>query len=77
VFGAITVIPAMLAAAWLLPALPLVLTGRFEALPMVFMFAPLAVGLCYFAIRRLPATWPGFRPHRAPLWAFIASLVTE
>jgi hypothetical protein len=64
VFGAITVIPAMLAAAWLLPALPLVLTGRFEALPMVFMFAPLAVGLCYFAIRRLPATWPGFRPHR-------------
>jgi hypothetical protein len=64
VFGAITVIPAMLAAAWLLPALPLVLTGRFEALPMVFMFAPLAVGLCYFAVRQLPATWPGFRPHR-------------
>jgi hypothetical protein len=54
----------MLAAAWLLPALPLVLTGRFEALPMVFMFAPLAVGLCYFAVRQLPATWPGFRPHR-------------
>jgi len=64
VFGAVTVIPAMLAAAWLLPALPLVLTGRFEALPMVFMFAPLAVGLCYFAVRQLPATWPGFRPHR-------------
>ena len=63
-FGAVTVIPAMLAAAWLLPALPLVLTGRFEALPMVFMFAPLAVGLCYFAVRQLPMTWPGFRPHR-------------
>jgi hypothetical protein len=28
------------------------------------MFAPLAVGLCYFAVRQLPATWPGFRPHR-------------
>jgi hypothetical protein len=64
VFGAVTVLPAMLAAAWLLPALPLVLTGRFEALPMVFMFAPLAVGLCYFAVRQLPVTWPGFRPHR-------------
>ena len=51
----------MLAAAWLLPALPLLLAGRFSPLPMVFMFAPLAVGLCYFAVRQLPASWPGFR----------------
>ncbi|MGH3236338.1 MAG: hypothetical protein ACRDOH_24390, partial [Streptosporangiaceae bacterium] len=49
-FGAVTVVPAMLAAAWLLPALPLLLAGRFSALPMVFMFAPLAAGLCYFAV---------------------------
>jgi hypothetical protein len=55
----------MLAAAWLLPGLPLLLTGRFEALPMLFMFAPLAAGLCYFAIRQLPASWPAFRPDRA------------
>ena len=60
-FGAVTVVPAMLAAAWLLPALPLLLAGRFSARPMVFMFAPLAVGLCYFAVRQLPATWPTFR----------------
>ena len=60
-FGAITVVPAMLAAAWLLPALPLLLAGRFSARPMVFMFAPLAAGLCYFAVRHLPASWPGFR----------------
>ena len=59
-FGAITVVPAMLAAAWLLPALPLLLAGRFSALPMVFMFTPLAVGLCYFAVRQLPVNWPGF-----------------
>jgi hypothetical protein len=52
----------MLAAAWLLPALPLLLAGRFSALPMVLMFAPLAVGLCYLAVRQLPASWPGFRP---------------
>ena len=51
----------MLAAAWLLPASPLLLAGRFSARPMVFMFAPLAVGLCYFAVRQLPASWPAFR----------------
>ena len=60
-FGAITVVPAMLAAAWLLPAFPLLLAGRFSAPPMVFMFAPLAAGLCYFAVRQLPASWPSFR----------------
>ncbi len=63
-FGAVTVVPAMLAAAWLLPALPLLLAGRFSARPMVFMFAPLAAGLCYFAVRQLPTTWPGF-PRKA------------
>jgi hypothetical protein len=60
VFGAVTVVPAMLAAAWLLPAFPLLLAGRFSARPMVFMFAPLAAGLCYFAVRQLPASWPSF-----------------
>ena len=60
-FGAITVVPAMLAAAWLLPALPLLLAGRFSARPMVFMFAPLAAALCYFAVRQLPVSWPSFR----------------
>jgi hypothetical protein len=32
---------------------------------MVFMFAPVAVGLCYFTLRQLPTTWPGFRPRLA------------
>ena len=65
VFAAITVVPALLAAAWLLPGFPLLLAGRFSAPPMVFMFAPLAVGLCYFTLRQLPTTWPGFRPRPA------------
>ena len=60
-FGAVTVIPALLAAAWLLPAFPLLLAGRLAARPMVFMFAPLAAALCYFAVRQLPAAWPAFR----------------
>jgi len=54
-FGAVTVVPALLAAAWLLPGLPLLLAGRLSAPPLVFMFSPLAVGLCYLALRRRPA----------------------
>ena len=34
-FGAVTVIPALLAVAWLLPAFPLLLGGRLAARPMV------------------------------------------
>ena len=56
--------PALLAVAWLLPAFPLLLAGRLSALPMVFMFAPLAAALCYFAVRQLPASWPAFREAR-------------
>ena len=74
-FGAVTVVPAMLAAAWLLPGFPLLLAGRLSAPPMVFMSAPLAVGLCYFALRQLPASWPGFRPARpVPWWAVAATV---
>jgi hypothetical protein len=78
-FGAVTVVPAMLAAAWLLPSLPLLLGGRFSARPMVFMSAPLAAALCYFAIRQLPAAWPAFRRGkaraRAPWWPLAATVV--
>ena len=76
-FGAITILPAMLAAAWLLPALPLLLAGRFSARPMVFMFVPLAAGLCYFAVRQLPASWPAFRqkPQTAVPWWAVAGTV--
>jgi len=79
VFGAVTVVPALLAAAWLLPAFPLLLADRLSARPMVFMFGPLAVGLCYFALRRLPPAWPGFRPadperKPVPWWALAATV---
>jgi hypothetical protein len=58
-FGSITVVPALLATAWLLPGLPLLLAGRLSALPLAFMFFPLAAGLCYVALRERPAAWPG------------------
>ncbi len=83
-FGAMTVVPAMLAAAWLLPGLSLLLADRLSPLPMVFMFAPLAFGLCFFAIRQLPTTWPTWRaaPHpttdqsssSTPWWAVAATI---
>jgi hypothetical protein len=57
----------MLAAAWLLPGLPLVLAGRFAVLPMVLMGAPLAAVLCYLAVRQLPVSWPSFRPDQSSL----------
>ena len=60
-FGAITVVPALLATAWLLPSLPLLLAGRLSALPLTLMFSPLAAGLCYVALRQRPAAWPGRR----------------
>jgi hypothetical protein len=56
----VTVVPALAATAWLLPGLPLLLAGRLTAPPLVFMFSPLAVGLCYFTLRQRPARWPAF-----------------
>jgi hypothetical protein len=58
-FAAVTVAPALLAVAWLVPGTGLLLAGRLLALPLMIIFAPLAVGCCYFAMRRLPLRWAG------------------
>jgi hypothetical protein len=58
VFAAITQAPAVLVAAWLIPGAVMLLAGRLLPLPMVVIFVPLAVALCYFAMRRLPVSWP-------------------
>jgi hypothetical protein len=52
--------PALLAIAWLLPGTGMLLAGRLLPLPMVIIFVPLAVAVCYFAMRRLPSSWPQF-----------------
>ena len=57
-FAALTQAPALLAVAWLLPGTGLLLAGRLLPLPMAILFVPLAVALCYFAMRRLPVSWP-------------------
>jgi hypothetical protein len=57
-FAAITQAPAVLAVAWLIPGAGMLLADRLLPLPMVIIFVPLALALCYFAMRRLPASWP-------------------
>jgi len=58
VFAAVTLMPPLLAVAWLVPGTGLLLAGRLLPLPMVIIAGTLAVALCYFAMRRLPAKWP-------------------
>jgi hypothetical protein len=57
-FAAVTQAPALLAVAWLVPGTGMLLAGGLLPLPMVIIFVPLAVALCYFAMRRLPVSWP-------------------
>lgn len=76
-----TVLPAVLAVAWLLPALPLLLAARLSVVPMVFMAVPLALALCYVTLPQVPARWPAplsRRPDRAPdvpWWAVAGTVV--
>ena len=60
-FAAVTLAPALLAVAWLVPGIGMLLAGRLLPMPMVIIFVPLAVALCYFAMRRLPVGWPRVR----------------
>src|SRR5215471_10011031 len=67
-FAGITQLPALLAMAWLVPGTAMLLAGRLLPVPLLIIFVPLAVALCYFAMRQLPASWPRFRdlPTAAP-----------
>jgi hypothetical protein len=62
-FGRLTVLPAMLIAAWLLPGLPLLLGGGFLPVPMLLISVPLAVALTVNGLREVPANWPQLRSH--------------
>jgi hypothetical protein len=75
----LTVLPALLAMAWLLAGLPLLLLGAFTPTLMLLLSAPLAVVLAGLAIRWLPGQ-PGLlaglgpSPARTPWWT-VAALV--
>src|SRR3984957_19763062 len=59
-FGVLTMAPALLAVALLVPGTGMLLAGRLLPLPVLIIFVPLAVALCYFGMRGLPVQWPLF-----------------
>jgi len=69
-----SVLPAVLAAAWLLAGLPLLLLGEFRPLPMLVTALPIAAVLTWLALRYVPAWLPGFSSgaERTPWWSVAA-----
>jgi hypothetical protein len=54
----LTVLPAVLLLAWLIPGVPLLLGHAFEPAPMLLISVPLAVVLVVVGLRVVPAGWP-------------------
>src|SRR5262245_42929963 len=73
--GRLSVLPALLAMAWLLAGLPLLLAGRFTPVLMLAVSVPLAAVLLYLGLRWIRGRWqtalpaPGPRQARTPCWA--------
>ncbi len=61
-FTQLTLLPVLLALAWLIPGAALLMAGRLRPAPMLLISAPLAVILIAAALRRVP----GQRPLQAP-----------
>jgi hypothetical protein len=80
-FGRLTVLPALLAMAWLLAGLPLLLLGAFTPVLMLVVSVPLAAVLVVFGLRWIPGRWEGPLPvrkpehARTPWWTVVGVLV--
>jgi hypothetical protein len=76
----LTVLPTLLAMAWLLTGLPLLLLGAFTPVLMLVISAPLAALLVALGLRWMPGrpaallTGPGQGPARTPWWTVAALL---
>src|SRR6185312_2612542 len=75
--GRLSVLPVLLAMAWLLAGLPLLLAGRFTPVLMLVVSVPLAAVLCYLGLRWIPGRWhsalpPGSQRALTPWWAVAA-----
>jgi hypothetical protein len=64
--GRLSVLPALLAMAWLLTGLPLLLAGQFTPVLMLVVSVPLAAVLIYFGLRWIPGRWQGALPVPGP-----------
>jgi hypothetical protein len=58
VLARLTVLPAVLILAWLIPGVLLLLTGNFLPIPMTLISVSLAVVLTVNGLRVVPASWP-------------------
>ncbi len=54
----LTLLPAVLLVAWLIPGVPLLLAHAFDPAPMLLISVPLAVVLVVVGLRVVPAGWP-------------------
>jgi hypothetical protein len=79
-FGLVTVAPVLVAMAWLLVGLPLLLAGQFTPVLTVVLALLLAAVLVLLAVRWTPGQWPatlpaaGHRQARTPWWPLVAVL---
>jgi hypothetical protein len=79
--GRLSVLPALLTAAWLLVGLPLLLAGVFTPALMLVLSVPVAAVLVVLGLRRTPGRWPGTGPastperDRTPWWALAGVVV--
>ena len=80
-FGRLTVLPALLAMAWLLAGLPLLLLGWFTPALMLVVSVPVAIVLLVAGLRWIPGRSQSALPPRlpgqarTPWWTLIAVLV--
>ena len=58
VLARLTVLPAVLILAWLIPGVPLLLSGHFLPFPMTLIAVSLAAALTVNGLRVVPASWP-------------------
>jgi len=58
VFARLTVLPAVLVVAWLIPGVLLLLVGNLLPIPMILIWVSVAVVLTVNGLRVVPASWP-------------------
>jgi len=58
----LSLLPAVLLLAWLIPGVPLLLAHAFEPAPMLLISVPLAVVFLVVGLRVVPAGWPRLLP---------------
>jgi hypothetical protein len=71
--GRLSVLPALLATAWLAAGLPLLLAGRFTPVAVLLLAVPVAAAVLWLGLRWIPGRWPGTLPGReqarTPWWS--------